>query len=129
VSVIPAIAPTGATASPSQICLGDSSTLSAGASGYPNSFSGVEDFNSASLDNSGGWRATENGGPHNIEASADNQLNTPGISQIQKRLMGFCMTVEIQNLPSLPEQTTPRWRLLFSAQSECLRQPEFLASI
>jgi len=76
VSVIPLIIPT-AVANPSLICIGDSSTLSAIASGFPGSWSGVEDFNNASLDNSGGWTATANGGPHNIEASADNELNTP----------------------------------------------------
>jgi hypothetical protein len=67
VSVIPLIIPT-AVANPSLICIGDSSTLSAIASGFPGSWSGVEDFNNASLDNSGGWTATANGGPHNIEA-------------------------------------------------------------
>ncbi|THU30207.1 hypothetical protein FAM09_30360 [Niastella caeni] len=77
VSVTPAYPPTGATANPAEICLGDSSTLSATGTDLPSSWSGVEDFNSASLDNSGGWSATENGLPHNIQASADNEQNTP----------------------------------------------------
>ncbi|HET7713599.1 MAG TPA: hypothetical protein VFK94_04655, partial [Patescibacteria group bacterium] len=38
---------------------------------------GVQAFNSANLDQNEGWSATNNGAPHNIEASADNEVNTP----------------------------------------------------
>ncbi|MFC0776404.1 PKD-like domain-containing protein, partial [Terrimonas alba] len=77
VSVIPLLPPTSAIATPPQICLGDCSTLTATADGFPSGWVGVQAFNSANLDQNEDWSATHNGAPHNIEASADNEQNTP----------------------------------------------------
>jgi hypothetical protein len=77
VTITPLVPPTGATAGPAEICLGDSTTLSATASGYPPGWNTVQAFNSANMDQNEGWSATVNGAPHNIEASADNEITTP----------------------------------------------------
>src|SRR5688572_8761217 len=77
VSVIPLLPPTSAIATPPQICLGDCSTLTAAAEGFPSGWVGVQAFNSANMDQNEDWSATHNGAPHNIEASADNEQNTP----------------------------------------------------
>ncbi|WP_207625685.1 beta strand repeat-containing protein [Niastella populi] len=77
VTITPLVPPTGVTASPAEICLGDSTTLTATASGYPPGWNTVQAFNSANLDQNEGWSATNNGASHNIQASADNEVTTP----------------------------------------------------
>jgi hypothetical protein len=77
VTITPLVPPTGVTASPTEICLGDSTTLSASATGYPPGWNTVQSFNSANMDQNEGWSATNNGAAHNIQASADNEYTTP----------------------------------------------------
>ena len=77
ISVTPPVPPTSVLATPPQICVGDCSNLTAAAEGFPQGWMGVQAFNSANLDQNEGWSATYNGQPHNIEASADNEINTP----------------------------------------------------
>jgi hypothetical protein len=79
VNVIPTATPQNVTANPSPICVGQSSTLSAGSSGYNNTPFGSGNFNNAGseLDGPGQWRAKNNGAVYNMAANADNQANTP----------------------------------------------------
>ncbi|WP_156123762.1 S-layer family protein, partial [Flavihumibacter sp. ZG627] len=77
VSVIPPVPPTSVLANPPAICEGECTVLSAVAEGFPGGWMDVQAFNSANLDQNEGWSATYNGAPHNIEASADNEVNSP----------------------------------------------------
>ncbi len=74
ISVIPPAIPSPVIASPSSICRGESSTLTAstGYSQFSNALDGT--FNNA---NPPGWQVTENGTLINFPANANNSVTNP----------------------------------------------------